>query len=123
MNDAARTGIIVPTENTMPEAAGALKGFFICKCTQTNSRMAVRNAPATRPTKPGIRNGIPLGAVEKVLTRRSYFNTFGGNPVCTAAGSAVLKVIQKEKLQENAHVVGSHLNHRLHKGKKIDAWS
>uniref|UniRef100_A0A2N9HKY8 alanine--glyoxylate transaminase n=1 Tax=Fagus sylvatica TaxID=28930 RepID=A0A2N9HKY8_FAGSY len=67
----------------------------------------------------GIGNGIPLGAVvttpeiAKVLTRRSYFNTFGGNPVCTAAGLAVLRVIEKEKLQENAHVVGSYLKDRL----------
>ncbi|KAJ0681307.1 putative alanine--glyoxylate transaminase [Helianthus annuus] len=67
----------------------------------------------------GIGNGIPLGAVvttpeiAKVLTRRSYFNTFGGNPVCTAAGHAVLKVIERENLQENAHVVGSYLKERL----------
>jgi alanine-glyoxylate transaminase/(R)-3-amino-2-methylpropionate-pyruvate transaminase len=67
----------------------------------------------------GIGNGIPLGAVvttpkiAEVLTRRSYFNTFGGNPVCTAAGHAVLKVIERENLQENAHVVGSYLKDRL----------
>ncbi|KAL5740263.1 hypothetical protein ACOSQ2_029443 [Xanthoceras sorbifolium] len=67
----------------------------------------------------GIGNGIPLGAVvttpeiAEVLTRRSYFNTFGGNPVCTAAGLAVLRVIEKEKLQSNAFVVGSHLKERL----------
>ncbi|KAI3759929.1 hypothetical protein L1987_50316 [Smallanthus sonchifolius] len=67
----------------------------------------------------GIGNGIPLGAVvttpevAKVLTRRNYFNTFGGNPVSTAAGLAVLKVIEREKLQENAHVVGSYLKERL----------
>ncbi|KAK8548243.1 hypothetical protein V6N13_054951 [Hibiscus sabdariffa] len=67
----------------------------------------------------GIGNGIPLGAVvttpeiAEVLTRRSYFNTFGGNPVCTAAGLAVLKVIEKEKLQDNAFVVGSYLKERL----------
>ncbi|KAK2647486.1 hypothetical protein Ddye_014975 [Dipteronia dyeriana] len=67
----------------------------------------------------GIGNGIPLGAVvttpevAEVLTRRNYFNTFGGNPVCTAAGLAVLKVIEKEKLQNNAFVVGSHLKERL----------
>ncbi|KAL8224741.1 hypothetical protein R6Q57_017298 [Mikania cordata] len=67
----------------------------------------------------GIGNGIPLGAVvttseiANVLTRRNYFNTFGGNPVSTAAGHAVLKVIEKEKLQENAHVVGSYLKERL----------
>ena len=47
------------------------------------------------------------------MTRRSYFNTFGGNPVCTAAGLAVLRVIEKEKLQENAHVVGTYLKDRL----------
>ncbi|KAF5750756.1 alanine--glyoxylate aminotransferase 2 2 mitochondrial-like [Tripterygium wilfordii] len=67
----------------------------------------------------GIGNGIPLGAVvttpeiAEVLTRRSYFNTFGGNPVCTAAGHAVLKVIEREKLQENAFKVGSYLKQRL----------
>ncbi|KAK4478406.1 hypothetical protein RD792_013875 [Penstemon davidsonii] len=69
--------------------------------------------------KVGIGNGIPLGAVvttpkiAEVLTRRSYFNTFGGNPVCTAAGLAVLKVIERENLQENAHAVGSYLKERL----------
>ncbi|KAJ7950082.1 alanine--glyoxylate aminotransferase 2-like 2, mitochondrial-like [Quillaja saponaria] len=48
----------------------------------------------------GIGNGIPLGAVVTtpeiagVLTRRSYFNTFGGNPACTAAGLAVLRALQ-----------------------------
>lgn len=63
--------------------------------------------------------------IAEVLTRRCYFNTFGGNPVCTAAGLAVLKVIEKEKLQENAHVVGSYLKDRLlnlkdkHQRKKL----
>ncbi|XP_020233466.1 alanine--glyoxylate aminotransferase 2 homolog 3, mitochondrial [Cajanus cajan] len=67
----------------------------------------------------GIGNGIPVGAVvttpeiAKALTRRNYFNTFAGNPVCTAAGLAVLRVIEKEKLQENAFVVGSYLKERL----------
>lgn len=67
----------------------------------------------------GIGNGLPIGAVittpeiAEVLTHRSYFNTFGGNPVCTAGGLAVLKVIEKERLQENAFVVGSYLKDRL----------
>lgn len=51
--------------------------------------------------------------IAEVLTRRSYFNTFGGNPLCTAAGLAVLKVMEKENLQENALVVGSYLKKRL----------
>lgn len=71
------------------------------------------------PVLQGIGNGIPIGAVvttpqiAEVLTQRSYFNTFGGNPVCTAAGLAVLRVIEKENLQQNAHAVGSHLKQRL----------
>ncbi|KAL7173061.1 hypothetical protein ACSBR2_032518 [Camellia fascicularis] len=67
----------------------------------------------------GIGNGLPLGAVvttpeiAKVLTYRCYFNTFGGNPVSTAGGLAVLRVLEKEKLQENAFAVGSYLKERL----------
>jgi alanine-glyoxylate transaminase/(R)-3-amino-2-methylpropionate-pyruvate transaminase len=67
----------------------------------------------------GIGNGAPLGAVvttpeiAKVLTYRNYFNTFGGNPVCTAAGLAVLKAIEKEGLQQNALTVGTYLKQRL----------
>ena len=67
----------------------------------------------------GIGNGIPIGAVvttsevAKVLTYRNYFNTFGGNPVCTAGGLAVLRVIEKEKLQQNASAVGSYLKEHL----------
>jgi len=63
----------------------------------------------------GIGNGIPLGGVTtrrelaETMTRRVHFNTFGGNPVCMAAARAVLQVIQKEGLQENARVVGAHL--------------
>lgn len=67
----------------------------------------------------GIGNGIPIGAVvttpeiANVLTHRNYFNTFGGNPMCTAGGLAVLRVIEKEKLQQNAFTVGSYLKQRL----------
>jgi 4-aminobutyrate aminotransferase-like enzyme len=67
-----------------------------------------------------IGNGHPLGVV--VTTRAiadafangmEYFNTFGGNPVSCAIGSAVLDVIQEEKLQEGAFQIGSHLLDRL----------
>ena len=60
----------------------------------------------------GIGNGVPLGAVttrmeiSKTLTQRIHFNTFGGNPVCMAAGIAVLDVIDEEGLQENSKVLG-----------------
>jgi 4-aminobutyrate aminotransferase-like enzyme len=68
-----------------------------------------------------IGNGHPMGAV--VTTRAiaesferkgmEFFSTFGGNPVSCAIGSAVLDVIEKEKLQENARRVGALLRDGL----------
>ena len=61
----------------------------------------------------GIGNGFPLAAVTthrdiaQKLTERSHINTFGGNPLAMAAGLAVLDVIDQERLQENARVVGA----------------
>jgi 4-aminobutyrate aminotransferase-like enzyme/Ser/Thr protein kinase RdoA (MazF antagonist) len=61
-------------------------------------------------------NGMPLAAV--VTTRAiaeafdngaRYFNTFAGNPVSCAAGLAVLDVIQREGLAEQAQRTGGYL--------------
>ena len=63
----------------------------------------------------GIGNGVPLAAVTtrmeiaQALTQRIHFNTFAGNPVSTAAGLAVLDVIDDDGLQANCRVVGGHL--------------
>ncbi|HZK08995.1 MAG TPA: aminotransferase class III-fold pyridoxal phosphate-dependent enzyme [Bacteroidales bacterium] len=61
-------------------------------------------------------NGHPLAAVVTTQTiadafanGMEYFNTFGGNPVSCAIGSAVLKVIKNEHLQQNALGTGNHL--------------
>jgi 4-aminobutyrate aminotransferase-like enzyme len=59
-----------------------------------------------------IGNGHPLGCVvttpqiAEAFETAQYFNTFGGNPVSCAIGRAVLEVIEKEGLQQNALVVG-----------------
>ena len=67
-----------------------------------------------------IGNGHPLAAV--VCTRAvadafangmEYFNTFGGNPVSCAIGLEVLKVIKRDKLQENAFKIGEYLKSEL----------
>jgi 4-aminobutyrate aminotransferase-like enzyme len=42
-----------------------------------------------------------------------FFNTFGGNPVSCAIGTAVLQTVKKEKLQENALEVGAYLKEQL----------
>ena len=60
-------------------------------------------------------NGHPIGAV--ITTQKiaesfgkgvEFFSSFGGNPVSCAIGAAVLDVIEEEKLQENAKVVGNY---------------
>ncbi len=67
-----------------------------------------------------IGDGHPLAAVvttpeiaDAFATGMEYFNTYGGNPVSCAVGLAVLDVIEKEKLQENALKIGSYLKSRL----------
>jgi len=60
----------------------------------------------------GIGNGTPLAAVvttpkiAQALSNKIHFNTYGGNPVSAAIGSAVLDVIKNDKIQENAHNMG-----------------
>jgi alanine-glyoxylate transaminase/(R)-3-amino-2-methylpropionate-pyruvate transaminase len=67
----------------------------------------------------GIGNGFPLAAVTtrreiaEALTGKIHFNTFGGNPVSMAAGSAVLDVIEEDNLQENARAIGEVLQSGL----------
>lgn len=60
--------------------------------------------------------------IASVLATKILFNTFGGNPVCSAGGLAVLKVIDKEKRQAHCAQVGSHLIQRLkHLQKRHDS--
>ncbi|XP_003744667.2 alanine--glyoxylate aminotransferase 2, mitochondrial [Galendromus occidentalis] len=67
----------------------------------------------------GIGNGFPLAAVvttpeiAATLAQANHFNTFGGNPIACAIGSAVLDVIEEDKLQENCAVLGEHLIREL----------
>jgi 4-aminobutyrate aminotransferase-like enzyme len=67
-------------------------------------------------------NGHPLAAVvarreliEAFTARNMYFNTFGGNPVSAAVGTAVLDVIEEERLVENARDVGAYALEKLRK--------
>jgi len=63
----------------------------------------------------GIGNGFPLAAVvttpaiAKTLAERIHFNTYGGNPMASVQGKAVLEVIEEEGLQANAAQRGAQL--------------
>lgn len=69
----------------------------------------------------GIGNGFPLAAVvttpkiAECLGQALHFNTFGGNPMASAVGMAVLDVIEKENMQQNSYDVGTHFLHELEK--------
>jgi alanine-glyoxylate transaminase / (R)-3-amino-2-methylpropionate-pyruvate transaminase len=71
----------------------------------------------------GIGNGAPLAAVvttpkiAAVMSQKVHFNTFGGNPVVSAIGKAVLEVIDHEKTQANCLELGSYLLDGLNKLK------
>jgi len=67
-----------------------------------------------------IGNGHPMAAVittqeiaEAFVTGMEYFNTFGGNPVSCAIGSAVLDVIADEQLQAHALATGAYFQQQL----------
>lgn len=67
-----------------------------------------------------IGNGHPMAAVittqeiaDAFVTGMEYFNTFGGNPVSCAIGSAVLDVIEKEQLRQHALETGTYFKEKL----------
>jgi 4-aminobutyrate aminotransferase-like enzyme len=65
-------------------------------------------------------NGLPiagLAARQDLLDdfgrNARYFNTFGGNPVCVAAASAVLDALDADALPANAAATGAYLKDQL----------
>jgi acetylornithine/N-succinyldiaminopimelate aminotransferase len=67
----------------------------------------------------GLGGGLPIGAclavgkAAELLTPGMHGSTFGGNPVCTAAALAVLKVLADDDLIGRADVLGKTLSHGI----------
>jgi alanine-glyoxylate transaminase/(R)-3-amino-2-methylpropionate-pyruvate transaminase len=63
----------------------------------------------------GIGNGFPLAAVVTTreigatMARANHFNTYGGNPLASAVGMAVLDVIEEDGCQQTASKVGTYM--------------
>jgi acetylornithine/N-succinyldiaminopimelate aminotransferase len=63
----------------------------------------------------GVGGGLPLGAVIGVgaagdlLQPGHHATTFGGNPICCAAGLAAIRTIAADRLHENAAAVGKEI--------------
>ncbi|CPR07679.1 acetylornithine aminotransferase [Mycobacterium bohemicum DSM 44277] len=67
----------------------------------------------------GLGGGLPIGAclavgpAAELLTPGLHGSTFGGNPICTAAALAVLRVLAAEDLVRHAEVVGKSVRHGI----------
>ncbi len=67
----------------------------------------------------GLGGGLPIGAVlavgpaAELLTPGLHGSTFGGNPICTAAARAVLRVLADDHLVRHAEALGKTLRHGI----------
>ncbi|HSS24356.1 MAG TPA: acetylornithine transaminase [Mycobacterium sp.] len=67
----------------------------------------------------GLGGGLPIGAclavgpAAELLTPGQHGSTFGGNPICTAAALAVLRVLAAEDLVRRAEVLGKSVRHGI----------
>ena len=79
----------------------------------------------------GLGGGMPLGAfvgsaeIMRTLSEDpplSHVTTFGGHPVCCAAGLASLNVILEENLPQRAAQLGKQIRERLETTGKLGNW-
>jgi len=67
----------------------------------------------------GLGGGLPIGAclaigpTAELMTPGMHGSTFGGNPICTAAGLAVLRVLAEDNLMDHAAALGKTLQHGI----------
>ncbi|MGE2817591.1 acetylornithine transaminase [Mycobacterium heidelbergense] len=67
----------------------------------------------------GLGGGLPIGAclavgpAAELLTPGLHGSTFGGNPICTAAALAVLRVLAADDLVRRAEVLGKTMRHGI----------
>ncbi|AGM07640.1 acetylornithine transaminase [Amycolatopsis keratiniphila] len=67
----------------------------------------------------GLGGGLPIGAVigvgeaGELVKPGQHGTTFGGNPVCCAAGLAVLKTIAKDNLNDHVSALGKDIASRV----------
>ena len=76
-------------------------------------------APDVVTLAKGLGGGLPIGAclavgpAAELLTPGLHGSTFGGNPICTAAALAVLRVLAADDLVRRAEVLGKSVRHGI----------
>lgn len=72
----------------------------------------------------GLAGGVPIGAflatakVASAFAAGDHGSTFGGNPLACAAANAVLEILQKDNLEDNAVQMGDYMMQSLKKLQK-----
>jgi 4-aminobutyrate aminotransferase-like enzyme len=128
-------GFITPPPEYFRIAAGIIRkygGVFICDEVQTGlgrtggTLWGIEHwgvEPEIMTMAKGVANGLPLGvtiatpevaASLKALT----ISTFGGNPVSCAAANATIRIIEEERLADNAALMGARLRAGLEELKR-----
>jgi acetylornithine aminotransferase len=89
-----------------------------CGIGRTGTWFAFQHAgivPDVMTLAKGLGSGMPIGACLAAGKATGTFgpgnhgSTFGGNPLACTAASTTLKVIEEDKLMENAHTIGDFL--------------
>jgi acetylornithine aminotransferase len=76
--------------------------------------------PDVMPLAKGLGSGVPIGAVvagpkaAQLFQPGNHGSTFGGNPLAMRAGVETIRIMEEEKLLDNAAAVGEHLKTALH---------
>lgn len=71
------------------------------------------------PLAKGLGSGVPIGAVvagpkaAHIFQPGNHGTTFGGNPLAMRAGAETIRIMEQEKLLDNATRVGNFLRGRL----------
>ncbi|NKI92999.1 aspartate aminotransferase family protein [Rhizobacter sp. SG703] len=77
--------------------------------------------PDVMPLAKGLGSGVPVGAIvcgpkaANVFGPGNHGSTFGGNPLAMRAGVETLRIMEEEKLLENAATVGAALKAGIEK--------
>jgi acetylornithine/N-succinyldiaminopimelate aminotransferase len=75
--------------------------------------------PDVMPLAKGLGSGVPVGAVvagpkaADIFQPGNHGTTFGGNPLAMRAGVETIRIMQEDRLLENAANVGAHLKDAL----------
>ncbi|RIX72961.1 aspartate aminotransferase family protein [Acidovorax cavernicola] len=75
--------------------------------------------PDVMPLAKGLGSGVPIGAVvagpkaANIFGPGNHGTTFGGNPLAMRAGVETIRIMEEQKLLENAATVGAHLKAAL----------